>query len=305
MNATDILNCTNRTWFSRSRHFLRCAIHCPVTTRTINLHAMLHHLPETLWGKDPLTRRSTGLTPFYVDRYRGPHGVPTLGRHGYWEFSFTLGGTGTLAGRECVDLAPCTAILIPPGYLHDERGPLLDTLWIGLQGRSLSRLRPFARGPAVVHSADLCQAAQRIWLLAEQRNAPIGPELDALTAALLRQFLRLHTTVRSEPHPDWVERAIRQLSEHYAMPIAMAGLARQYGCSPRHFDRVFKQRTGQAPRAYVTERRIRQAARLLENTDLPVQEIARQVGYENAFYFSRQFRRTMGCPPRQYRNQSA
>ena len=56
-------------------------------------------------------------------------------------------------------------------------------------------------------------------------------------------------------------------------------------------------------KAYLQQRRIEAACRLLESTDLSVYEIARRVGYSDSSALSRVFTRSLGAAPAQYRNQ--
>ena len=65
--------------------------------------------------------------------------------------------------------------------------------------------------------------------------------------------------------------------------------------------RCFRQRTGMTPQRYLTDIRLNQAKELLAASSLNVGEIAAVVGYENALYFSRIFRKYVGVSPREYR----
>lgn len=73
---------------------------------------------------------------------------------------------------------------------------------------------------------------------------------------------------------------------------------------PFHYDylrKLFKKETGLSPLDYLTALRMEHAQRLLStNRSLPVAEIARMCGYENALYFSRVFKKHCGCAPSQF-----
>lgn len=62
--------------------------------------------------------------------------------------------------------------------------------------------------------------------------------------------------------------------------------------------RVFRKATGQSPIEYLVRLRIQRAMELLRNTDLSITEIAMAVGFGDSNYFTRQFRRVLGEPPR-------
>lgn len=78
-------------------------------------------------------------------------------------------------------------------------------------------------------------------------------------------------------------------------------LATRAGLSVPHFCLLFRRQTGYAPIDFLIRQRIRQACHLLDTTGAPVIAIATEVGFEDPYYFSRCFRRIMGCSPRAYR----
>ena len=69
-----------------------------------------------------------------------------------------------------------------------------------------------------------------------------------------------------------------------------------------YFSRYFRTAYNQTFIEYLTEYRIQQAVRLLEETTIPVREIAFRVGYADAGYFSKVFKRHVGVTPSDYRN---
>jgi AraC-like DNA-binding protein len=96
--------------------------------------------------------------------------------------------------------------------------------------------------------------------------------------------------------------ALEFIAAHYADDLDVSQLARRCSLSATHFRRRFHQATGESPRQYVINVRLRMAASLLANTDRPVIDIALSVGYPTLSNFSRQFRAAFGCSPRQYRS---
>ncbi|CAN7688600.1 helix-turn-helix domain-containing protein [Variovorax sp. LjRoot130] len=73
------------------------------------------------------------------------------------------------------------------------------------------------------------------------------------------------------------------------------------GLAERSFQRRFKLATGMTPMEYVQTLRIEEAKHLLETTEAPVEAIAGEVGYDDAAFFSRMFRRAVSLSPAQYR----
>ncbi|MFJ5780192.1 GlxA family transcriptional regulator [Streptomyces sp. NPDC093094] len=89
--------------------------------------------------------------------------------------------------------------------------------------------------------------------------------------------------------------------EHLHEPVSVTELARRAMMSRRTFARRFTAATGTTPHAWLREQRLSSAEELLETTGLPVEEIARRVGYGSAAVLREQFVRRRGVPPRTYR----
>ncbi|MGY1707937.1 helix-turn-helix domain-containing protein [Geodermatophilus sp. SYSU D00758] len=88
---------------------------------------------------------------------------------------------------------------------------------------------------------------------------------------------------------------------HLAEEITVELLARRALMSPRSFARRFKATTGTTPHAWLLGQRLAAAEELLENSDAPVEEIARLVGFGTAAGLRDQFTRRRGVSPRAYR----
>jgi transcriptional regulator GlxA family with amidase domain len=91
------------------------------------------------------------------------------------------------------------------------------------------------------------------------------------------------------------------IAEYYAEPNPVRTMVRLSGLAERTFKRRFQQATGMPPLEYVQALRLEEAKQMLESSDLPVEAIANEVGYEDAGYFSRLFRRKVCLTPAQYR----
>ncbi|GIG57425.1 AraC family transcriptional regulator [Longispora fulva] len=83
--------------------------------------------------------------------------------------------------------------------------------------------------------------------------------------------------------------------------LSVDDLARRALLSRRTFIRRFRAMTGVSPGAWLIGQRLRRAEELLESTDLPMDEVAHQVGYASAAVLREQFVRRRGVPPSTYR----
>lgn len=103
-------------------------------------------------------------------------------------------------------------------------------------------------------------------------------------------------------HGDAVIMTCQQwIADNYQRADAVTVMAAQSGLPKRTFDRRFKAATGYSPLNYIQALRIEEAKQLLETTDTPVEQIGREVGYEDAASFRRLFKRVASMSPGDYR----
>jgi transcriptional regulator GlxA family with amidase domain len=91
------------------------------------------------------------------------------------------------------------------------------------------------------------------------------------------------------------------IAENYHESAPVAAMVRLSGLAERSFKRRFQRATGMSPLEYVHTLRLEEAKHLLERSDSPVEAIANQIGYEDAGFFGRLFRRQVKLTPAQYR----
>lgn len=95
------------------------------------------------------------------------------------------------------------------------------------------------------------------------------------------------------------------LAEHYDQPHPVAAMVARSGLGERSFKRRFARATGMSPMEYVHTLRLEEAKQMLERSTLSVDAVAVEVGYAEASFFSRLFRRRVGITPAQYRRRFA
>jgi transcriptional regulator GlxA family with amidase domain len=98
-----------------------------------------------------------------------------------------------------------------------------------------------------------------------------------------------------------ISRCLAWLAEHYDEPYPVARMMALSGLAERTFKRRFRAATGYAPVEYVQSLRIEEAKHLLETGDESTDGVGRRVGYEDATFFRRLFKRRTGVTPSRYR----
>lgn len=108
--------------------------------------------------------------------------------------------------------------------------------------------------------------------------------------------------VRPRPHADSIVRRCEEwLQSHFKEEGALARAVRVTKTPERTLKRRFKVSTGLTLIAYLQNLRVEDAKRLLESTDQAVDEVSAAVGYEDASFFRRVFKRRTGMTPAAYR----
>ncbi len=98
-----------------------------------------------------------------------------------------------------------------------------------------------------------------------------------------------------------LEETRRWAAERLHEPLDVATMAAHAGVSPRTFARRFREETGTTPLQWLLSRRVQEARRLLEETDLPIDAVAWQAGFGTAASLRDHFRRATATTPTAYR----
>jgi transcriptional regulator GlxA family with amidase domain len=125
------------------------------------------------------------------------------------------------------------------------------------------------------------------------RHMVAPPHRDGGQAQFFKPELPL-SSGSLEPTRRW---ATERLDE----PLDVAAMSRHAGVSPRTFARRFRAETGTTPLQWLLAQRVLEARRLLEATDLPVEEVAWRVGFGTAASLRDHFRRATATTPTAYR----
>ncbi len=133
----------------------------------------------------------------------------------------------------------------------------------------------------------------------EQQLPGSDPAMTALLTGLLVQVLRQQHTGETGFSPQTV---LDYIHRHYREELTGESLARQFHFHKNYISAAIRRYTGRPLHRYLLELRIQHAIPLLEEGSLSVAEVARAVGFTDANYFSRYFKKRTGVTPLSYRN---
>lgn len=98
-----------------------------------------------------------------------------------------------------------------------------------------------------------------------------------------------------------VNKGIEYINKNYNQPISISEISDTLDMDRRRFSDIFQEVTGLSPIKYLTEYRLKEAKRLLKFSNYTISEIADMTGYNDCFYFSKNFKKNVGICPRRYR----
>lgn len=173
--------------------------------------------------------------------------------------------------------------------------------WRVLRGDQLPRL-----GPISLTVALLGQEAAR---QEPGSTLVLHGLLDVLFTYLMRELLAdaqaggagLTQAQRDPP----VRRAVELMHADCARAWTLEGLARAVGLSRTVLAERFRLAMGDTPLSYLRTVRLQRAIQLLGETDRGLEQVAADVGYQDAFGFSKAFKRAVGCSPSEFRRRDA
>lgn len=226
----------------------------------------------------------------------------------YYSCCYVIRGTGTYVdylGRK-YSLSPGSVFQRLPGRIHSTYiDP--DSRWaecfidfgINIYRDFLAAMAIINPETPVLQIEEDRAVEESIWsMLRELENSPESALPDLLLRAL--SFLRSLLAGDREPL-NILENSCRDFTRDYRERIDLREYCRRKGLGYEWFRKSFRNFTGLSPGKYIIRRRIDMACHLLTLTDMPVKEIALELGYQSQYEFSAQFKSITGSSPRNYR----
>jgi AraC-like DNA-binding protein len=174
-------------------------------------------------------------------------------------------------------------------------------------------LLPSGRGPSAAQHLRVPDTEMAAWLarftalheeLAERHDGFTEATLAHLALLLVdvaRLAQRTGPTERLRDEP-LLAKVFAVIDARYRDQLSLRDVAAEVALTPGHLSTVVGRRTGRTVQQWITERRMAEARTLLTDSTAPVATIARRVGYPDASYFIKHFRRAHQLTPGQWRD---
>ena len=165
---------------------------------------------------------------------------------------------------------------------------------------------PEKRRPVCTHfyhtaAAPTPALRKLLHLLAEVDDETAAADLARALFRLTRSFLTNDTQSRTGKAERTFQEIRQYMSENFSLPLTREETAAYFQLNPNYLSRLFRQRSGDTFSGILRSMRLEHAAFLLRRTDLLIDEITLQCGYQSTPFFTSVFHRHFGLPPGQYR----
>jgi AraC-like DNA-binding protein len=233
---------------------------------------------------------------------------------GYWTLQFAAEGGVEAFYDDTHYLLPAGEAWFWPAYpgphirFHPTPGRLTwDHRYVAFQGPRVVRWIAEGLYPTVPQRAPFpaAEGAARFDALLALIRQPDrwGPAraVNLLESLLLEMAEARNASVPQVSEEPWLTRLLSRLETGDDFSLDYDAFARSYGMATSTLRRRFRNATGTPLHEYALQARIARARDLLGETDLPVKAIAEQLGYGDVYFFTRQFRQSVGVPPATWR----
>jgi YesN/AraC family two-component response regulator len=130
-------------------------------------------------------------------------------------------------------------------------------------------------------------------------------DLDIESRAVALAFSIVKFSAREPRNLHSLQRAREYVHAHYSENLTLAQVARAAGVHPVYLGQIFRQEFGETLGEYLNRIRVRAAAGMLANSDLPLSAVALELGFYDQSHFNRVFRQLTGATPGTFRGEYA
>lgn len=202
------------------------------------------------------------------------------------------------------------AFLIKPQevtyYQADDKDPW-EYAWVAFSGNEAERLVYEYRKEEAGYSYRFINGSQWREIILELVNAfySTAHNMDEMRGYLYLLFSRFPGNTKESDlyEKSYLEQAETYIRHNYSYPIQISDVARFIGIDRTYLYRIFMKHKGVSPKCYLTQYRVFEAKRLLEDTSLSITETALSCGFHDASVFCKCFQKAEGESPLRHRKQ--
>jgi AraC-like DNA-binding protein len=268
------------------------------------------NVPEVVHGGEQWAPRTYDIRPH---------------RHDVWELYFQVEGWSTWEDERgnLIRVEADGLLAMPPGLVHwlvvspkPEAPPpvsqkhhfLFAALDVAAIVATLPQLRDAWPGTAALYASDASEAGGPFRQLVREmaverkyRSEALRIAAQSVIVEATRQFTAHDGAVDLARRHPAVAHARELLEYQCSRPWSLHSLANAVGVSPNHLSAIFSREVGLPPRQFLLRARLRRAEALLRETDVPVTDLALELGFSSSQHFATAFKQMTGMTPSEWR----
>ena len=264
-------------------------------------------------GEDYANVRLEELNPTFLFTWKGRRekDEQRYHCHDYLEIAFMMSGKGKYRiDGKIYSVEEGDLLIFNPGVYHQglvkDVNTAVTEFFVGASDIRVKGLSdnclPIPKAEPVIHTTgDFRQRLFRYFMMKAY--------LMQMVVMILRHQLKGEETssgyaFESVNKKYIVERIVSYFGDHYAEKISLDRIAENMYLSPFYISKIFKSETGEAPIRHLIKIRLEKAMELLGTDDsYSIKEVALKVGYDDAYHFSKLFKKYYGFSPSQVKKQ--
>ena len=247
--------------------------------------------------------------------------------HDFLEIAFMMSGSGYYRiDGSIVPVEEGDVLILNPGVMHQgllkDKQTVVTEFFVGISDFHIKGMPenqfPLPEGSPIVHATGELQTKLfKLCASMEAENSVCWEGRYYMMKAYMMQIVLLLLKSQMKPREIKtgyafesinrkyiVEQIVGYFEDHYAEKISLDTIAENMYLSPFYISKIFKSETGEAPIRHLINIRLQKALELLQQEGCSnIKEVACQVGYDDAYHFSKLFKKHFGFPPSEAKKQ--
>ncbi|MDR1932727.1 MAG: AraC family transcriptional regulator [Spirochaetales bacterium] len=224
-----------------------------------------------------------------------------------YQIDYFVSGAGTyFIDNRWMEYSPGTFGFVPPRILHAIRYPQTadvdtysvkfklpgDSFLASIPAEAFVRQIPAERQPALL---VLLKKIVGEFVM----DIPVSPNRLTSLISLINEII--DPSAGNSAEDGFVTRVKNIVLAHYSRELRITEIARRMGISPEYLSRQFKKRARQTLVSYINAHRMKLGRTMLQNTNMPIKQIAADCGFKNVNYFTTMFKLHFSVTPKTIR----
>jgi AraC-like DNA-binding protein len=230
----------------------------------------------------------------------GPRMIP------YFSIHFVLEGEGTFTfGHDSVSISKGDYFCLVPNQTHTYKTSsenLLKMVWLAFDGK---------QAKSILQNIGVTPSSPVVFDVVDEEVKELLLEFNDLTSewTVLTRLSKMYElfsllslrTSKSSSEENWLKKSTEFIETHFGEGITVEDVANYVGLHRSYLTSQFTEKLGYSPKKYIVSLKMQHAAKMIEEKNYNITEIAYSLGYSDLYSFSKAFKNHFGISPKKSR----